>query len=263
MVVTPESLIALVTLAVLEIILGIDNIIFITILAGRLPSHQQAWGRRLGIGIAVVSRLVLLTIIQWIERLRDVEVFTLFGHTVTYHSLVLLGGGLFLLAKATHEIHAKLEAENDETSGPTAPVRLSLSSMLVQVALIDLVFSLDSVITAVGIARQYWVMVTAIVIAAGVMVVAVDAISRFLEAHPSMKMLALSFLVLIGALLIIEGWIPEKAEELRLKNYAYFAMAFSFFVEMLNIRVYRRRRPVRLRKTPRLEKAPCEEEKNE
>jgi len=241
---------------VLEIILGIDNIIFITILAGRLPESQQLWGRRLGIGIAVVSRLLLLTVIQWIESLRDVEVFTLFGRSLTYHSLVLLGGGLFLLAKATHEIHAKLEAVDEEAEGHTLPTTLSLPSMLVQVGMIDLVFSIDSVITAIGIARQYWVMVTAILLAAGVMVLAVDAISRFMEAHPSMKMLALSFLVLIGALLIIEGWIPEKAEELRLKNYAYFAMAFSFFVELLNIRVSRKRRPVKLRKTPRLETPP-------
>ena len=248
-----DALIALVTLAVLEIILGIDNIIFITILSGRLPASQQRWGRRLGIGIAVASRLVLLTLIQWIERLRDVPVFSVRGHVFTYHSLVLLGGGVFLLAKATHEIHAKLEAANEEEAPGSIPTHLTLPSMLMQVAVIDLVFSLDSVITAVGIARQYWVMVTAILLAAGVMVVAVEGISRFLEAHPSMKMLALSFLVLIGALLIIEGWIPEKAEQLHLKNYVYFAMAFSFFVELLNIRVSRKRRPVKLRKTPRLD----------
>ncbi len=260
MTVSPDALIALVTLTVLEIILGIDNIIFITILSGRLPESQQLWGRRLGIGIAVVSRLILLTLIRWIERLRDVTAFAVLGHAFTYHSLVLLGGGIFLLAKATHEIHAKLEAENGEEEPEAAPAHLTLPAMLVQVGLIDLVFSLDSVITAVGIARQYWVMVTAILLAAGVMVVAVESISRFLEAHPSMKMLALSFLVLIGALLIIEGWIPEKAEQLHLKNYAYFAMAFSFFVELLNIRVSRKRRPVKLRKTPRLKTPPSGQE---
>lgn len=249
--VTPDALAALVTLTVLEIILGIDNIIFITILASRLPAWQQALGRRLGIAIAVASRLALLTVLQSIQRLRNVVAFTLLGHAFTYRSLVLLGGGLFLLAKATHEIHAKLEAA-EEGGDETAPAHLSLPAMLVQVALIDLVFSIDSVITAVGIARQYWVMVTSILIAAAVMVLAVNAISRFLEAHPSMKMLALSFLVLIGALLIVEGWNPEKAEELKLKNYAYFAMAFSLFVELLNIRVHRRLRPVQLRKTPRL-----------
>ncbi len=248
-----DALIALITLTVLEIILGIDNIIFITILSGRLPKSQQLLGRRLGIAMAVVSRLALLTLIQWIERLRDVTVFSAWGRAFTYHSLVLLGGGLFLLAKATHEIHAKLEAENGADASEPLSAQLTLPAMLIQVAMIDLVFSLDSVITAVGIARQYWVMVTAILLAAGVMVVAVEGISRFLEAHPSMKMLALSFLVLIGALLIIEGWIPEKAEQLHLKNYAYFAMAFSFFVELLNIRVARKRRPVKLRKTPRLD----------
>ncbi len=252
--ITPDALVALVTLTVLEIVLGVDNLIFITILSSRLPARQQTWGRRLGIGIAVFSRIVLLTVITWVQRLRYEVAFTLFGHPLTYRSLVLLGGGLFLLAKATHEIHARLEAEEGE-EGHKAPASLTLSSMLVQVALIDVVFSLDSVITAVGIARQYWVMVTAILIAAGVMVVAVDRISHFLELHPSMKMLALSFLVLIGAILIIEGWAPEQAEELHLKNYAYFAMAFSFFVELLNIRLYRRARPVRLRRTPRLEEA--------
>ncbi len=249
--ITPDALVALLTLTVLEVVLGIDNIIFITILASRLPARQQGLGQKLGIGIAVVSRLILLTVLSWIQRLRHTVAFTVFGHALTYRSLVLLGGGLFLLAKATHEIHAKLEGENNQ-HGHGTPTHLSLGSMLVQVALIDLVFSLDSVITAVGIAKQYWVMVTAILVAAGIMVVAVDAINRFLERHPSMKMLALSFLVLIGALLIIEGWIPEKAEELHLKNYAYFAMAFSFFVELLNIRVSRRTRPVKLRKTPHL-----------
>lgn len=250
--ITPDALVALVTLTVLEVVLGVDNLIFITILSSRLPTRQQAWGRRLGIGIAVLSRIVLLTLITWIQRLRHTVAFTLFGHALTYRSLVLLGGGLFLLAKATHEIHARLEAEEHE-DGHKVPASLTLPSMLIQVALIDVVFSLDSVITAVGIARQYWVMVTAIVIAAGVMVVAVDSISRFLEQHPSMKMLALSFLVLIGAILIIEGWAPEKAEELHIKNYAYFAMAFSFFVELLNIRLYRRTQPVKLHRTPRLE----------
>lgn len=251
--ISPDALVALITLTVLEIILGIDNLIFITLLSGRLPASQQRWGRRLGIGIAVVSRLGLLALIQWIEGLRDVPVFSIQGYVFTYHSLVLLGGGIFLLAKATHEIHAKLEAADGEEELSPIPKHLTLPSMLIQVAVIDFVFSLDSVITAVGIARQYWVMVTAILIASSVMIVAVESISRFLEAHPSMKMLALSFLILIGALLIIEGWIPEKAEQLHLKNYAYFAMAFSFFVELLNIRVYRQRRPVKLRKTPRLE----------
>lgn len=251
-----DVLVALVTLVVLEVVLGIDNIIFITILAARLPKHRQALGRRLGIGIAVVGRLILLTLISWIQRLRHTVALTLFGHALTYRSLVLLGGGLFLLAKATHEIHLKMEGENEEHLPGPATAPLTMGSMLAQVALIDLVFSLDSVITAVGIARQYWVMATAIVVAAIIMMTAVDRISAFLERHPSMKMLALSFLVLIGALLVIEGWMPEKAEELHLKNYAYFAMAFSFFVELLNIRTTRKPQPVRLRHTPSIRKTP-------
>ncbi len=247
-----ESLIALITLTALEIVLGVDNIIFITILASRLPAHEQAWGRRLGIAIAVVGRLLLLTLINWIQQLRHVVALVVLGHPLTYRSLVLIAGGLFLLAKSTHEIHARLEAEEPE-QGHRPPNRLTLPAMLVQVALIDMVFSLDSVITAVGIANQFWVMVTAILVAASIMIIAVDAINRFMEQHPSMKMLGLSFLVLIGAVLIAEGWSPEQAEALGLKNYAYFAMAFSFFVELLNIRLYRRRtQPVRLHRTPRV-----------
>ncbi len=252
-----ESLIALVTLAALEIILGIDNVIFITILSSRLPPHQQAWGRRLGIAIAVISRLMLLTLLNWIRQLHQAVALVVLGHPLTYRSLVLLVGGLFLIAKSTHEIHARLEAEN-KVEGHTPSVTLSLPSMLVQVALIDMVFSIDSVVTAIGIAKEYWVMVTAILLAAGMMIVAVDTISHFLEQHPSMKILGLSFLLLIGAILIAEGWSPEQAEALHLKNYAYFAMAFSFFVEMLNIRLYRHRaRPVQLHRTPRMGSAPA------
>lgn len=234
-----DQIAALVLLTVLEVVLGIDNIVFITLLASRLPAHQRLLGERLGIGMAVLSRLLLLTLIQWIQSLHQTVAFTVFGHPLTYRSLVLLGGGLFLLAKATHEIHARLEEAERRLDGRPMPAQAHFAPMLAQIFFMDVVFSLDSVITAVGLARSYWVMVTSILVAAVLMTLAVQAISTFLARHPSMKMLALAFLVLIGALLVIEGWNPVKAEELHLKNYAYFAMAFSFFVELLNLRLYR------------------------
>ena len=238
---TWEHISALILLTILEVVLGIDNIVFITVLASRLPPKHQRLGERLGIGAAVVSRVLLLTIIEWIQSLRETVAFSLFGHALTYRSLILLGGGLFLLAKSTHEIYKRIEAAEASEKHTRPPEHAALYPMLGQIFLMDMVFSLDSVITAVGMARSYWVMVAAILLAAVIMVVAVDAVSRFLSMHPSMKILALSFLVLIGALLVIEGWAPEKAEELGLKNYAYFAMAFSFTVELINIRVARGR----------------------
>ncbi len=238
---TWEHISALILLTILEVVLGIDNIVFITVLASRLPPKHQRLGERLGIGAAVVSRVLLLTIIEWIQSLRETVAFSIFGHALTYRSLILLGGGLFLLAKSTHEIYKRIEAVEGGEKHAHPTEHAALYPMLGQIFLMDMVFSLDSVITAVGMARAYWVMVTAILLAAVIMVVAVDAVSRFLSMHPSMKILALSFLVLIGALLVIEGWAPEKAEELGLKNYAYFAMAFSFTVELINIRVARGR----------------------
>ena len=233
---TLENLMALLLLSALEIILGIDNIIFISLLSNRLPPHQRLLGQRLSIGLAVLSRIALLFTINWVQSLEAQHALTIFGHHLSVRSLILIGGGLFLLAKSTYEIHEKLEAASrghDESQ--VAP--LSLGSMIAQVVVIDLVFSLDSVITAVGISNVLPVMVTAIILAALIMMAFSAAVSDFIRRHPSMKILALSFLILIGSMLIIEGWSPELAHALHLRNYAYFAMAFSFMVELLNMRL--------------------------
>lgn len=231
---TAENLVALLTLTVLEIVLGIDNVIFIAILSGKLPADQQDRARQMGIGLAVVSRILLLLAINWVITLKD-DLFTIFGTGISGHDLILLVGGLFLIAKSTHEIHDKLEALDDKTDKKVAAVT-SLASVLVQVVLIDVVFSLDSVITAVGISGVLVVMIPAIVIAAGVMLFFSGYIARFVEHHPTFKILALAFLILIGAVLVVEGWSGQVVEELHLKNYVYFAMAFSVIVELVNMR---------------------------
>ncbi len=233
----PNAWAALVTLTVLEIVLGIDNIIFISILAGRLPSEQQGRARILGLAIAMVSRIILLFSITWVMRL-TAPWFTVFEQEISGRDLILIIGGLFLLAKSTHEIHAKLEGEEESHS---AGGRTSLASVLVQIFLLDVVFSLDSVITAVGMADELIIMVIAVMLAVGVMMLMAGAISRFVDAHPTIKILALSFLLLIGVTLIAEGFgqhIP--------KGYIYFAMAFSVFVEMINLRVRAKTAPVKL-----------------
>ncbi len=243
---TLENLTAFLLLTILEIILGIDNVIFISILSNRLPAKKRRLGQELGIGLAVVSRILLLFAISWVQSLEGRHALTVFGNPLSVRSLILIAGGLFLLAKSTYEIHEKLEAaERGAHESEAAP--LSLSSMLAQVVVIDLVFSLDSVITAVGISNVLPVMIAAIVIAAGVMMIFATAISDFIRRHPTMKILALSFLILIGSMLIIEGWSPDLAHQLHLRNYAYFAMAFSFVVELMNMRL---RRPSRARPAP-------------
>ena len=247
---TAENLVAFLTLTALEIVLGIDNVIFVAILAGKLPKHQQDFGRRLGIGLAVVSRILLLLAINWIIRL-TAPLFTLFGNSISGRDLILLVGGLFLIGKSTYEIHEKLEV--DEHEHGVAAKAVTMTSVIAQVIIVDIVFSLDSVITAVGISGVLGVMIPAIVIAAALMLFASGAISRFVEKHPTMKMLALSFLILIGSILVIEGWNADAAHELHLKNYAYFAMAFSFGVEILNMRIREARTaPVKLRNRPSL-----------
>ncbi len=245
-----EALIALVTLTVLEIVLGIDNIVFISIMAGKLPAEQQPKARRLGLGMALITRVLLLLSLAWVVRLTD-PLFTVLGHDISGRDLILIAGGLFLLAKSTHEIHQRLEGS--EGGHKAAGAAVTLSSVIVQIGLLDIIFSLDSVITAVGMARQIWVMITAVVIAIGVMMLAADRISAFVDAHPTVKMLALSFLLLIGFSLVAEGLgvhIP--------KGYIYFAMAFSVFVEMLNLRT-RGRQPVQLHRpyVPAGEKEPA------
>jgi len=235
----PESWAALATLTVLETVLGIDNIIFISILAGKLPRHQQARGRRLGLLLAMGTRILLLMSLAWIVRL-TAPLFAVFGYEISGRDLILIFGGLFLLAKATWEIHDKLEGEEH---GHEAGRVASFGAVLVQIALLDIVFSLDSVITAVGMARELPVMILAVVISILIMLAFAGAISEFVDRHPTIKMLALSFLLLIGCSLIAEGFevhIP--------KGYIYFAMAFSVFVEMLNLRLRKpKSEPVRLR----------------
>lgn len=233
---TTQNLVALLTLTALEIVLGIDNVIFIAILTGKLPENQRALGRQLGIGLAVGTRILLLLFISWIMQLTT-PIFNLFGNGISGRDLILLSGGLFLIAKSTYEIHDKMETIDHKQHDIEAIKKVSMSGVIFQVVLVDIVFSLDSVITAVGIANEIWVMIIAIIIAAGVMLAASGAISRFVEEHPTMKVLALSFLILIGVMLVIEGWSTELAHDLHLRNYIYFAMFFSFLVELLNMRL--------------------------
>jgi len=248
-----DNLMALATLLVLEIVLGIDNVIFIAILSSKLPEEQQSRARTMGIAIAVISRIILLLGITWIMGLTT-PLFSIIGHSLSGRDIILLIGGLFLIGKSTYEIHEKLEAEDHDR---TSKVVASFTSVVIQIVLIDIVFSLDSVITAVGISGTLWVMVTAIVIAAGVMLTFAGAISGFVERHPTTKILALAFLILIGAMLVIEGWNAEAAHELHLKNYAYFAMAFSFIIEIINLQIRKKSSaPVHLHNQPSLATVP-------
>ena len=225
---SPEAWIALGTLTALEIVLGIDNIIFISILVGRLPAHQRNFARRTGLGLAMGTRLALLFSLAWVMGLTQ-PWFTIFGEAISGRDVILIGGGLFLLAKATHEIHNSLEGV--ESEGKPVVVA-SVGMVLVQIAILDIVFSLDSVITAVGLADHVSIMAIAIVLAVGVMLFAAKPIGDFVDANPTIKILALSFLILVGATLIIEGFDVHVP-----KGYIYFAMAFSVVVEMINIRM--------------------------
>ncbi|WP_420630494.1 TerC family protein [Candidatus Leptofilum sp.] len=249
---TAQNLVAFLTLLALETVLGIDNVIFISILSGKLPENQRKQGQQLGIAFAVVSRILLLLAITWVQQLEGTDLFTIFGNTISGKDLVLLLGGMFLIGKSTYEIHEKLDTEEHGTHSVREGM-LTMSSMITQVLLIDLVFSLDSVITAVGISDSLPVMVAAIVLAAIIMVVFAGQVSSFIERHPSMKILALSFLILIGAMLVVEGWAHEAAEELHLKNYVYFAMAFSVIVDFLQLRFKsKQNKPVKLHNQPTL-----------
>ena len=236
---TADGLLALATLTFLEIILGVDNVIFISILSSKLPEAQQSKARRVGLAAAMVMRILLLMSIAWVIGLTE-PFFTVLGQGISGRDLILLGGGLFLLGKATLEIHDGLEGEEGHRTAKVAP---SFGAVIAQIMVLDIVFSLDSVITAVGMAEHVAVMIAAVMIAVGVMLFSAGAISGFVERHPTVKMLALSFLLLIGMSLIGEGWgqhIP--------KGYIYFAMAFSVFVELINQRVAARRKgpPVKL-----------------
>ena len=236
----PQAWLALATLTALEIVLGVDNIIFISILCGRLPERQRARARTIGLMLAMLTRLALLFSLAWIMTLTE-PLFTITSREVSGRDLILIGGGLFLLWKSVHEIHNSLEGEEEgRAGGGTA----TFGAVIAQIAIVDIVFSLDSVITAVGMVKEIGVMVSAIVLSVGVMLFAAAPIGAFVDRHPTIKMLALSFLILVGMALVGEGWdlhIP--------KGYIYFAMAFAVAVEMLNLRVRARmREAVQLRK---------------
>ncbi len=241
----PQIWIAFFTLAALEIVLGIDNVVFISILAGKLPEHQQARARRLGLGLAMLMRIGLLFSISWLVNLTE-PLFEVFSNEISGRDMILIGGGVFLLAKSTFEIHERLEGEGDSASKRAVS---SFAGVIIQILILDAVFSLDSVITAVGLVDELGVMIAAVVVAVLVMLLSASLISRFVHDHPTVKMLALSFLLLIGFTLVAEGLdvhIP--------KGYIYFAMGFSIFVEAINLRVRSARRkrdepPVELRES--------------
>jgi predicted tellurium resistance membrane protein TerC len=235
----PSAWVALLTLTFLEVVLGIDNIVFVSILTGRLPKEQQSKGRRIGLLMAMGMRIVLLFSISWVMGLQT-PWFTVLEHSFTGRDLILLGGGLFLMWKSTTEIHHKLEGADEEAAGGGGKTK-TFGSVLAQIALLDMVFSLDSVITAVGMAQHLPVMVIAVLISVGVMMVFVNPICRFVEQHPTVKMLALSFLLLIGFTLVSEAFHVEIP-----KGYVYFAMAFSVMVEFLNLRLRKAGKPVNL-----------------
>jgi predicted tellurium resistance membrane protein TerC len=232
----PESWIAFGTLLALEIVLGLDNVVFISILAGKLPANQQAKARYLGLALAMVTRIILLFSISWMVRL-TAPLFTVFNLEISGRDLILIVGGLFLIGKSTHEIHQKLEGEQGGSMARVAP---TFTGVIVQILILDVVFSLDSVITAVGMVDQVGIMVAAVVVAVIVMIGFAGAIGRFVERHPTVKMLALSFLLLIGMTLMAEGFDQHIS-----KGYIYSAMAFSVFVEILNLRAKKAPAPVR------------------
>lgn len=224
----PQIWLSLLTLTALEIVLGIDNLVFIAILTGRLPAHQRAMGRKVGLSMALITRLMLLATLAWIVGL-TAPVFSIAEHGFSWRDMILIGGGLFLLYKATAEIGEMVEGDHDAPDSPAGVAGVTFRGIVLQIAVIDIIFSLDSVITAVGMADHLWVMVVAVVIAMVIMIIASNPLANFVSAHPTVKMLALSFLLLIGVLLIADGFglhVP--------KGYVYFALAFSVAVETLN-----------------------------
>ncbi|HWL40761.1 MAG TPA: TerC family protein [Gemmatimonadaceae bacterium] len=233
----PQSWLALGTLLALEIVLGVDNVVFISILAGKLPKEQQKRARTMGLALALITRILLLLSLAWMIRL-TAPLFSVFGQGFSGRDLILIVGGLFLIAKSTHEMHNRLEGEDGEEPKGGYP---SFRGVIIQILLLDIVFSLDSVITAVGMVDRIEIMITAVILALVVMLVAAGPISGFVEGHPTVKMLALAFLLLIGTTLIVEGF----GQHIQ-KGYIYFAMAFSLFVEVLNLRVRKKSEPVHL-----------------
>ena len=242
----PNAWVGLLTLTVLELVLGIDNIVFISILSGKLPAHQQKKARLIGLSLAMLMRILLLLSITWVMGLKR-PLFTIAGFQITGRAMILIAGGLFLLVKSTHEIHDQIEGEDEQRAVRAVA---SLFAVLVQISLLDIVFSLDSVITAVGMVDQVAIMIIAVILAVIVMMIFANPVSGFVDRHPTIKMLALSFLLLIGVNLIAEGLgfhIP--------RGYTYFAMAFSLFVEMLNLKIRSRKSATRPLQSRRLQKA--------
>ncbi|WP_143304732.1 TerC family protein [Chitinophaga vietnamensis] len=249
---TVESLISLFTLVLMEIVLGIDNVIFVSIVLNRLTPEKRPLARRIWMFTGMAVRIILLLCIGYIVRAVN-PLFHIGSHGFSLRDLIMLGGGIFLLIKTTLEIHHKLEGEDEAPASSSNKPAASLLNIVGQIIVIDTVFSFDSIITAVGLAKQIPVMIIAVIIAMIVMFFFAPRISDFIHKHPTLKMLALSFLVMVGAILIVEGWDAEKAHDLHLKNYVYFAMAFSFGVEMLNMRMRKSGKPVAL-KEPTSEK---------
>ena len=242
---TSESIISLFVLIILEIVLGIDNVIFVSIIINRLPKENEKTARRFWMVTGIIIRSLLLLALSWLLKQKGKVIISPFNKDFDLASLVMLAGGLFLIYKTVGEIHQKLEGDDDAYQNNNKP-KLSLGKAVIQIMLIDTVFSFDSIITAGGTASHVEIMITAVVIAMFVMFLFSPAISAFIHKHPSLKMLALSFLVMIGLSLLIEGWDSKKADELHLKNYIYFGMAFSFLVEVLNITVMKRQKKKRI-----------------
>lgn len=251
---TADALISLLTLTILEIVLGVDNVIFVSIIMGRMPKSQQLNARRVWMVAGICVRVLLLLGLGWLIKQKGKPLFEIFGKGFDLASLVMLAGGLFLIYKTVKEIHHKLEGEEEENQGSvTKPA--SFGNAIGQIILVDMVFSFDSIITAVGIANHIEVMIIAVIIAMIIMFMFSQKIADFIGKHPTLKMLALSFLVMVGFVLLVEGWAGEDAENLHLKNYVYFAMAFSFVVELLNMRIRKSiSKPVTLR-SPKLDDA--------
>ncbi|MEI6312156.1 MAG: TerC family protein [Bacteroidota bacterium] len=241
-----EALISLITLIILEIVLGVDNVIFVSIIMGRLEADKQKKARKIWIFTGMFVRVLLLLSLSWLVKNGNNELFSVFGKGFTLRSLIMLGGGIFLLIKTVGEIHQKLEGEEHEAAG-TKKKAASLMNIVIQMMIVDMVFSFDSIITAVGMAQHVEIMIIAVILAMIVMFLFSGKIADFVEKHPTVKMLALSFLVMIGMVLLVEGWDSEKAHDLHLKNYVYFSMAFSFGVELLNMQLRKRSKPVHLK----------------
>jgi predicted tellurium resistance membrane protein TerC len=242
------SIISLLTLTLLEIILGIDNVIFVSIIMGRIPQENRKKARLYWMVFGIGTRVILLMMLGWLLKQKGIPLFTIFGNGIDLASLVMIGGGLFLLFKTVMEIHHKLEGDEEAFEADVKKKSGGFAKAMVQIIMVDMVFSFDSVVTASGIAQHLEIMITAVVIAMIIMFFFSDNIATFIHKHPTLKMLALSFLVMVGMVLVVEGWSPEKAHEMHLKNYVYFAMAFSFSVELINMKLRKKtNKPVELR----------------